>query len=549
MIRQPAVRIAIAGLAVAGAALVARVASPPARAQAPAAAPSPAAPPTAAPEPAPTDDDDAPDTGLDLALPPLPADPAGREAWLAAACDAAVAASPTLAAGDLGAVVVDVATGRALWSHDADTGLNLASVTKVLTTAAALDVLGPGFRWRTSLVADRFDPGTGTVAGDLHVRGRGDPTLTNAGLRDLVRQLTWKGVRRIDGTIAIDGGYFADDGPPPRFDDQPFERAGYRASVSSSSLERNAITVIVVADRAGGGPATVRLDPPGGDYVRVAESAVLTVTEGRTRIRVDSEVAEGRLTLRVSGQIAADDGVSFVRRRVDEPDRLLAAGLRAALADAGIRVKGTRLRHGPPPAAATLVAEVTSPALAEVLRDLGKSSDNFVAETVLKTMGAERIAATAGADGGPRPATWADGQAALHRYLVEVAGLPAGSFRVDNGSGLYDASAVSAAAVAQVLRAGHRDLRVGPELMSSLAIGGVDGTLRKRLAAPTIRGRVRGKTGTLAAVSTLAGYAGTDTARPLAFVVLINRLPTGQRPAARALQDAIATIAVHASAP
>ena len=505
------------------------------------------------------DDGDGDDeSGVDLPLPPVPADLAERERWLAAACDAAVAAAPSLAAGDVGAVVLDVATGRVLWSHDGDRALGLASVTKVITSAAALHALGPGFRWRTSVLADRFDPATGVVAGDLVVRGRGDPTLTMNGLRDLARQMHWRGVRRVEGTLVIDGSYFADDGPPPRFDDQPLERAGFRAPVGSSSLERNSITVIVAADRAGLGLASVRLDPPGGDYVRVVESAVVTVEDGRSRVRVDSEVKDGQLELRVSGQIHADDGVYFVRRRVDEPDRLLAAGLRAALADVGIRVRGSKLGHGPPPARATLVAERTSATLGEVVSDMNKSSDNFLAETVLKTLGAEQLASAAppGARTDPvdeppalpRSATWADGQQAVARYLTDVVGLLPGSFRVENGSGLYDASEVSVHAVAKILAAAHRDLRVGPEMMASLAIGGVDGTLRKRLVAPAVRGRVRGKTGTLAAVSSLAGYAGVDTGRPLAFAVIINRLPTGQRPVARVLQDTIAAIAVQAAA-
>lgn len=281
---------------------------------------------------------------------------------------------------------------------------------------------------------------------------------------------------------------------------------------------------------------------------------MVTVERGRSRIRVDSEVADGRLTLRVSGQMLAGDGVYFVRRRVDEPDRLLAAGVRAALADAGIRVRGTRFATGAPPPTASLVAEHASATLGEVVRDMAKTSDNFLAETVLKTLGAERLAETTAAAGarrraapGPRPATWADGQQAVAAYLTDVVGLAPGSFRVENGSGLYDATSSSATAVAQVLAAAHHDLRIGPEMMAALSIGGGDGTLRKRLRAPGVRGRVRGKTGTLAAVSSLAGYAGIDTGRPLAFAVIVNRMPSGQRAAARAIQDAVATLAVQAS--
>lgn len=490
-------------------------------------------------------EEDDEDPGAGVALPAAPADPAAREAWLVGELDKTMASAPNLARAQLGAVVVDVATGRVLWGRDADTPLNLASVTKVLTTAAALRSLGPGFRWRTTVYGEDFDPETGEVKGDLIVRGRGDPTLVQADLVDLARQLRWRGVRRVAGDLAFDGTYFDLADEPPRFDDQPKERAGFRAPIGAASLERNAVTVVIVADRVGLGLAEVTLDPPAGEYVRLVEDAVVTVPTGRTRIHVATSLERDHIALRVSGQIAAADAVTFVRRRIDDPARLFGEAWRAALDDAGIRVRGRGIVRTAVPsgaAAATawsVLAEHESRMLADVVRDMAKSSDNFLAESVLKTAGAEaRI--TAGTAG---PATWADGLAVVHRALLD-AGVPAGSFRVENGSGLFDSSSVSAAAVAKVLVAAWHDFRVGPELASAMAIGGVDGTLRRRLATPDVRGRVRAKTGTLATVTALAGYAATDGRRPLAFVVLVNALPPGARGEARRVQDTIATLAL-----
>jgi D-alanyl-D-alanine carboxypeptidase/D-alanyl-D-alanine-endopeptidase (penicillin-binding protein 4) len=375
-----------------------------------------------------------------------------------------------------------------------------------------------------------------------------------ASLRALARQVAWSGVRRVEGRLMIDGSYFADDGVPPHFDDQPGEHGGYRAPVAAASLARNAVTVIVVANPTGRGRASLQLSPPGGDYVEVVEHQVATVARGDTRIWMSSRTRAGRVSLRVTGRIRHRDGVAFVRRRVDEPDRLLAAGLRGALAEVGVRVHGG-LGRGPAPATAIIVAERRSPSLGAVVRAMNKTSDNFTAETVFKTLGAEhlRSVAVAAAESGirspaPPPATWLDAQHAVRRYLVEVVGLPAGGVRIENGSGLYDSTGVSAHAVAKVLRSAYRDVRVGPELMASLAIGGVDGTLRRRLRGPAVRGRVRGKTGTLAGVSSLAGYVGVETGRPLAFVVLVNRLDPHRRRAAHAFQDAIATLAAEFSA-
>lgn len=497
-----------------------------------------------APPPAATDDDDEGDDG-GVALPVAPGDPAARKAWLTGQLDQALAAAPSLTAAAIGAVVLDVTTGEVLWAHDGDRPLSLASVAKVLTTTAALRSLGPGFRWRTTVYGEEFDAATGIVDGDLVIRGRGDPTFTERDLQALVRDLRWRGVTAVTGDLAFDGSYFDDVTEPPRYADQPKERAGFRAPIGAASLERNAVTVVVVPDRIGLGLAEVSLDPAPTDHVRLVEATVATVDVGRTRISVATDVKRDHLELRVTGQIAADDGVYFARRRVDDPTAQFGDALRAALADAGIRVRGRgiRARTLAPTDRVTVLAEHDSPPLAEVVRDMVKSSDNYLAETVLKTMGAEARAAAGGAG-----ATWDDGLAVVRQLLADVGVAPT-SVRVENGSGLFDATSVPASAVARVLAAGWRDFRIGPELAGALAVGGVDGTLRKRFTGADVRGRIRGKTGTLAQVSSLAGLAGTDGLHPIAFVVLVNQLPPGTRADAKHLQEVIATLALAYSAP
>lgn len=483
-----------------------------------------------------------------LTLPVAPADPAARPAWLAAQLDAAVRAQPLLAGARVGAVVVDVRGGQPLWSHQAGLPLNLASVTKIITAAAALHTLGGDFRWRTSVLAEARRPGSGVVEGDLFLRGRGDPTLTGAGLRELAQAVAWRGVTEVTGDLVVDGSYFDLVDEPPRFADQPRERAGFRAPIGAASLERNAVTVVVVAAPGGAGPAQVSIEPPATDYVRLVTPAVATVATGRTRVHVASKVTRTHLELRVSGQILASDGVTFVRRRIDDPARMFGEVFRAALAERGVKVRGRRIGRGLAPPTAVLVAERASPPLAEVARAMVKTSDNFLAETILKTVGAESRTLPPPPAVAP-PATWADGTAAVHRYLVEQAGVPAGSFRMENGSGLFDATAVSADAVARVLVAAWRDFRVGPDLAAAMATGGVDGTLRRRFTEPALRARIRAKTGTLAQVTALAGYAGVDSGRPLAFVVVVNGLTPPARAQARALQDTIAMLCVAYTMP
>jgi D-alanyl-D-alanine carboxypeptidase/D-alanyl-D-alanine-endopeptidase (penicillin-binding protein 4) len=194
-----------------------------------------------------------------------------------------------------------------------------------------------------------------------------------------------------------------------------------------------------------------------------------------------------------------------------------------------VKIAKRGVGSGAIPQAAKLIATHESAPLAMIVRDMNKQSDNYFAESVLKTLGAESRTT-------PGPGTWADGTAAVKAALAKI-GLPPGSYRADNGSGLFGASEVSAHQVVTLLRAAHKDYRIGPDLVASLPVGGVDGTLAKRWNKHAARGRVRAKTGTLDKVTTLAGFVGVDAGHPLAFAIIVNDIPAGQRPTSRAMAD------------
>jgi len=468
---------------------------------------------------------------------PMPSDKDARAVWLTRRASAIIdGRAPQIATARVGVAVLDATTGSPLYLRDSDGRYNLASVTKLITSSAALSRLGPDFRWRTAIYAERFDPVTGEVPGDLYVRGRGDPMLTSADLRALARDLRRAGVRNVRGSLVFDGGYFDDITEPPRFADQPKERAGFRAPIAAFAVDGNVVTVVVEPEPTGWGPAAIRLEPPGNEYVALERAEVTTIATGRTRMRVDTRLTQvaGRdqISIAVSGQLRFDEGTWDTQRRIDDPVRFASEVLRAALGAEEIRLGARRIRKGEVPLTARVLAVHESPALADVVREMNKQSNNFIAETLLKTLGAETRAT-------PGPATWDDGLAAVRAWLVQEGGLVDGSFRIENGSGLFSASELTPVQVTQVLLAVHRDFRVGPDLMASLAVLGVDGTLRRRLSDGPARGRVRAKTGTLASVSALSGYVALDGRRPLAFAILVNDIPNGQRGYARLMQDAL----------
>src|SRR5262249_43093591 len=148
-------------------------------------------------------------------------------------------------------------------------------------------------------------------------------------------------------------------------------------------------------------------------------------------------------------------------------------------------------------------------------RETNKSSNNFMAEQLLKTLGAEKIG---------RPGTWPKGVQAVGTFLESV-GIGPGKYRMGNGSGLYDADRFSASQVVDLLRFIYRDFRVAADFVGSLAVAGTDGTIGHRMENSVAERYVRAKTGTLHGVSCLSGYAGAPGHVPLAFSILMNEVP------------------------
>lgn len=474
-----------------------------------------------------TDDDEAGSgSGSGSAL-VAPTAPAAKRPWLTEHLARSLGAHPTLGRARIGVAVVDLETGTELFASNADLELNLASNTKLLTSVAALGTLGNGFRWRTTVLAEKPPDDAGVLDGDLYVRGKGDPMLNAHQLDELAAEVAARGVRTVEGRLVIDTGYFDEVTEPPHFDEQPKERAGFRAPVASFGVARSALTVTVVPDPGGG--ATVTLEPDTGGYYELTKHEVTSSAEGRTRLRVETKLVRGHYEVEVTGTIKRGEGSWEHRQRIEDPARFAAEVFKRALAEHGVTIKQRAIATGTVPLTAKPIAVHESQPLPDILRFMNKASDNYVAESVLKTLGAETKTP-------PAPAAWADGIAAVRTYLATI-GLPAGSYRADNGSGLFSSTEVSAHQLTTLLAAAHANYRIGPDLLSTLPIGGVDGTLAKRWIGHPARGRVRAKTGTLDKVVTIAGYIAADSGHPLAFAILLNDVPAGQRPAARALMD------------
>jgi D-alanyl-D-alanine carboxypeptidase/D-alanyl-D-alanine-endopeptidase (penicillin-binding protein 4) len=381
----------------------------------------------------------------------------------------------------------------------------------------------------------------GVLNGDLHIRGRGDPSLTTSDLYNLARELKQRGITRIQGGVVVDAEYFDTSDLPPHFEEKPDDQAPYRAPIGATSLNFNAFSVSLRPAAGGRGPSQVRVEPPN-DYIKV-ESAVQTVTSGRTRIRLERKITRDTMYIRLLGQLRVDDGAQNYRQRVADPVRYLGAALRTALVDSGIQVARKEIKTGEVPKEAQALAWRVSEPLAVLVRGLGKYSNNYVAEMVLKTVGAERRTDRT------RPATWDDGLSAVRTWLVDTVGWPPDGYYYGNGSGLFASNRFSPAQLVKLLAAAHRDFRYGPDLLASLSIAGVDGTISRRMAAGPAAGLVRAKTGTLDGVSTLSGYVAVDGRSPLAFAILVNGHDERAANHARILQNEVCEATIPFLAP
>jgi len=463
-------------------------------------------------------------------LPPTPVlsaptgGPAEKLTWLKQQIDAAVG-SEGIGAAKIGVAVIDVESGNTLYAKNAALLLNPASNVKLVTTAAALAMLGPEYRWRTVAYADA-PVHNGELRGRLYLRGTGDPTLVVEDLWRLASDLYAQGLRKVSGELAVDDTFFDAERVGPGFE-QKNEDAAYRAPNGALSLNYNAVGVHVLPGPADGAPARVVIDPQTPYFTIVNEAR--TIAAGRTALTVETREDGDHTLVAVRGRIRLKDPGQVILRRVAHPDLYTAWAFRELLARRGIKVTGEVVRAAVPTTARALSAHASQP-LGVAVRDVNKRSNNFMAEQILKTLGAET---------GGRPGTWQKGIEAVSAYLEKV-GIARGEYKMTNGSGLYDSNRFTPAQLAALLRSAAKDFRYAADFVGSLALAGADGTIGHRMEGSLAERFVRAKTGTLAGVSCLAGYAGAPGKTPLAFAVLMNGLPDPGTPVARKAQDAIA---------
>ena len=429
----------------------------------------------------------------------------------------------------IGLIVERVNDQRVIYSHQADRSFQTASTMKLLTTAVALERLGPTFRGRTELHATA-PVRSGVLQGDLVLRGLADADLNTAAFRGMLQALRQQGIAEIAGDLLLDRSFFSpprtDIGVPP-FDESP--EFQYNVIPDAILLNSNLIELKMESMADG---FVAHMNTP---LDRVVLAPAMQLIDGVCKDWEDGwktplveRAADGAIRIVIHGGFPRDCKATTrinVIDRTDFVDRIF----RSLWRELDGRFTGVT-REAVAPTMTRVLAEHHSRVLPEVLRDINKPSDNPLTRSLYLTLG------SLAANGDVSATSAARAEQVVRQWLRER-GISDAGLALDNGSGLSRTERLPPRLLADVLRTmSQSDL--APEFLSSLPIVGMDGTMRNRLKDSAATGRARVKTGTLRDVVSVAGYVRNADNELCIVVGLINH-PQAKHEIARPVVDAL----------
>lgn len=423
----------------------------------------------------------------------------------------------------VGIVVQEAGTAEPRLAVNAGQAMNPASLMKLVTTFAALELLGPAYTWKTDIwSAAPLD--NGVLAGDLFIRGSADPKLTFEQFWLLLRQLRARGVHEISGDLVLDRSLIASsDHDPSTFDEKPLRP--YNVGPDALLLNFKAVRLTLVPDAT---KKTVQVlaepEPANLDITNLVRLGNNGCGDWKEGLRADLSQHANRWRLVLTGSYSASCGEKNWHLGLLPHNDYVRGVFEQLWRELGGTWRGS-VRDGTVPAEARQLAAIESAALSETVRDINKFSNNVMARQLFLTLGAET---------GKRPARTEDADAAVRAWLAGRE-LRFPELVLDNGSGLSRRERISAGSLARLLAAAWKS-PVMPELIASLPLAAVDGTMKKRLKDNGVAGQAHIKTGTLEGVKTIAGFVLDRNGRQEIVVFLVNH---ANAHAAQAAQDAL----------
>ena len=391
---------------------------------------------------------------------------------------------------------------------NADVSVNPASTMKLVTTYAALEMLGPNHQWKTEFYTDGT-LSSGILNGNLYLKGGGDPKLNMEKLWLLMRDLRANGVTQITGDLVLDRNFFVQPQLPQFNDDGNDDNKPFLVKPDALMVNLKALRFVARNDN---GRVLVSVEPPIAtirieNQVKAVNSKQCT---GGVRYNPVTQ-ADGSVTVTVGGQLGEGCSSQTYLSLLDHAT-YTAGAVRAIWKELGGSIQGVD-RLSPTPKDAKVLARAFSPDLAEIIRDINKYSNNTMAQQLFLSLGAQFRTE---ADGDDAKAA----QRVVRQWLAKK-GITAPHLVMENGSGLSRAERVSARELAGMLQAAWKS-PYSAEFISSMPIAGTDGTMRKRLKTTAMRGEAHIKTGTLNTVRAIAGFSRDINGNTWAVVAILN---------------------------
>jgi D-alanyl-D-alanine carboxypeptidase/D-alanyl-D-alanine-endopeptidase (penicillin-binding protein 4) len=440
---------------------------------------------------------------------------------------------PGVRSADWGIEILDPTTNKVLLAVNPDKTFLPASVLKVVTTSAALEKLGPDFRFHTGVYTNGTLSGDGILDGDLILVGRGDPNLMDTegellqqpALQELAEKLADLGIKKVDGNVVGDDSYFDDSSHGKGWTTQDL-RSAYGAPVDALSVNNNVFWIYARPTKYMQ-LVSVGVEPHT-SYFRIRNLGV--TGSSRSKRTMYARLIPGTRTVVVSGILPT--GQSYAQHiNVDKPAAVAATMLKEEMVRRGISVKGkTDVLHVGDISPELrrqwkLLADHESPPLIRALEIINKHSQNLHAEMLLRALGAEFKGV--GSDEA--------GLQVVKEFLVE-AGIDSEKIQLNDGCGLSRDNLVTPRFQTSLLQ--FLSTRPYFELfLNTLAVSGTDGTLRHRMGSQQVRGSIHAKTGTLNGVSTLSGYMMTKSGRNLVFSIFANNVHTSMARVKRTIDE------------
>ncbi|HAX80197.1 MAG TPA: D-alanyl-D-alanine carboxypeptidase/D-alanyl-D-alanine-endopeptidase [Cyanobacteria bacterium UBA11372] len=428
----------------------------------------------------------------------------------------AIASSPQFARARWGMSIQTLSSGQTLYTREANRYFIPASNVKLLTTAVALRQLGANYRIRTSIYGNEEV---------LRVVGRGDPSLTDAQLRDLAQQLKRRSIRQVKQLI-VEDAYFQGQllNPDWEFGDL---YAYYGVSVNSLILNQNAIALTLSPQEVGQPLKAVWGEPLAALQWELENQSVTVASGMQSSAEVNGIL--GQPILQIRGQLAVDSKPVTQFLAIRDPAKYFLQHLRIALAAEGIAVAQASVASKAGNGNEAEVAFIESPPLSKLIADTNQPSNNLYAEVLLRSLGVSRNSNS--------PDSAAEGLTVVKDTLTQL-GVDASGYVLGDGSGLSRHNLVSPEALVQTLKAMSR-LPEFNIFRASLPVAGISGTLRNRFKNTPAQGIVQAKTGTLSGNTALSGYVDAPNYQTVVFSIIVNQSDLSVAPLRQAVDEMV----------